>query len=296
MAASASLARLGDDDALAGGEAVGLDHDRQRLRRRDRPCAAAASREAAVGGGRDAELGAEVLGEALRAFELGRGLGRAEGLDAGRRQVVGEARDQRRLGPDHDEADVVVAAERDDGRVVGDVERDASRRPRRCRHCRARSRACRAAGWPRSPRPARARGRRSRSGGRSCDDVPAKALESQPSIGLVAARPHVSSKRSPNKAGEIRGRASQRRPPGRASAGANAPEFSVSELVVRHQADAGGRLRLRAPARRDLGLPRPAFLRPLLFRAEGRQGQDRRRDLARHVSQACGSSRRRGWR
>ena len=47
----------------------------------------------------------------------------------------------------------------------------------------------------------------------------------------------------------------------------------------RHQARARGRLRLRAPARRDLGLSRPARLRPLLFRAEGRQGEDRGRHL-----------------
>ena len=51
---------------------------------------------------------AEVLGEALGAFELGRGLGRAERLDPGGGQIVGEAGHQRRLGADHDEADAAA--------------------------------------------------------------------------------------------------------------------------------------------------------------------------------------------
>ncbi len=45
--------------------------------------------------------------------------------------------------------------------------------------------------------------------------------------------------------------------------------------VPRHQAHDGGPLRLCAPARRDLRLSRPPRLRPLLFRAEGRQVEDR---------------------
>ena len=81
MAAVACLARLGDHHALAGRQAVGLDHDRQRLAGDDRP-APRGVREAAVGGGGDAELGAEVLGEALRALEPGGRLGRSEDLDA----------------------------------------------------------------------------------------------------------------------------------------------------------------------------------------------------------------------
>ncbi len=48
---------------------------------------------------------AEVLGEALGAFELRRGARRTEHLDARRFEIVGEPRHQRRLGPDHHEAD-----------------------------------------------------------------------------------------------------------------------------------------------------------------------------------------------
>ena len=76
-------------------------------------------REAAVGGGGNARTRAEVLGEALRALELGGRLGRAEHLDPGGGQIVGEAGHQRRLGAHHHEADVVVAAEADDGGMVG---------------------------------------------------------------------------------------------------------------------------------------------------------------------------------
>ena len=58
------------------------------------------------------------------------------------------------------------------------------------------------------------------------------------------------------------------------------------------QAHRRGRLRLRARARRNLRLQGPAFLRPRLFRAQGRKRQDRRRDLEgrvrAHADQARG--------
>ena len=41
------------------------------------------------------------------------------------RRSIGEPRDQRRLRPDHHEADAVRLAERDHGGVVGTVEADA---------------------------------------------------------------------------------------------------------------------------------------------------------------------------
>ena len=73
-------------------------------------------------------LGAEILGEALRAFQLRRRRGRAEDRDAGRRA------DRRRCpatsgasGPTTTRSIALVAAEGDDGRMVGDVERDAVR-------------------------------------------------------------------------------------------------------------------------------------------------------------------------
>ena len=112
--------------------------------------------------------------------------------------------------------------------------------------------------------------------------APCKSSGNQPSIGLFTARPHVSSNESTNKAGENRGRSHQRHPPERRRGQQCAGVFGV-RAVVRHQAGAGGHVRLRAPARRDLGLSRRALVRPLLLRAEGRQGQDRRRDLAQHL-------------
>ena len=59
----------------------------------------------------------------LRAFELGRRPARPERLDARRREIVDEAGDQRRLGPDDDEIDPFGAGSRRDRRVIGDVER-----------------------------------------------------------------------------------------------------------------------------------------------------------------------------
>ena len=81
--------------------------------------------EAAIGGGRDAGLAAEILGEALRAFELAPRLRRAEDPDAGGSQIVGEPGDQRRLRPDDDEVDRFAPAEGDDRRMVGWIERHA---------------------------------------------------------------------------------------------------------------------------------------------------------------------------
>ena len=81
--------------------------------------------EAPIGGGRNAEFGAEILGEALGAFELGRRLGRPEHFDALRFEIVGEPGHQRRLGPDHHEADLLVLAEARDRAVIAHVERHA---------------------------------------------------------------------------------------------------------------------------------------------------------------------------
>ena len=81
--------------------------------------------EAAIGRGRNAELGAQILGEALRAFELGRRLLGPEALDPRRREIIYQAGDQRRFRPDDDEIDGVIRAEANDGSVVGDGKRDA---------------------------------------------------------------------------------------------------------------------------------------------------------------------------
>ena len=118
--------RRGDGHALAGGETVRLDDDRRadlaevghRLGKRV---------AAPVGGRRDAVAGAKILGEAFRPFEPRGCRGRAERTDAGRRQSIDEATDQRRLRPDDNEVDRLRAAGVDDGLVVVDVEREARR-------------------------------------------------------------------------------------------------------------------------------------------------------------------------
>ena len=84
-----------------------------------------------------------------------------------------------------------------------------------------------------------------------------------------------------NKARGNRGRTRPRRPPGCQGGRQSAGVLGVG-AQRRHQAHARGRLRLCAPARRDIGLPRRPLLGPLLLRAQGRQGQDRGGDLAHH--------------
>ena len=169
--------RLRDDDALAGREPVGLDDDRRALRAhvglRGR-----GRGETLIGRGRNVVRPAQVLGEALGAFEPRRGLARAECLDAGGGEIVDDARHTSGAsGPTTTRSIVPRAAECDHRRMVGDVERDAVRLRARCRHCPARNRACRPADSPQSSRRARARARRNRAGGCSsashfnCQDV-----------------------------------------------------------------------------------------------------------------------------
>jgi len=79
-----------DEDALAGGEPVGLDHARG-ARDRQRRC------------GRDADGVQHLLGEALRPFDPCGGGTRAEDGDAGVPQLVRDARDKRCFRPDDGE-------------------------------------------------------------------------------------------------------------------------------------------------------------------------------------------------
>ena len=91
MASCASLQRHRDDDALAGGETIGLDHDRRALRA-DIGLGGIRIAEALIGRGRNVVGLAEILGEALGAFEPGGGLARPERLDAGGSEIVDDAR------------------------------------------------------------------------------------------------------------------------------------------------------------------------------------------------------------
>src|SRR6266542_5433729 len=91
--------RPADEDALARGEAVGLD-DARGPRDREPPR------------GRDARGLEHLLGEALRALETRCRAGRPEDGEPAVAQRVGEPGHQRRLGPDHYEVDRELAAER----------------------------------------------------------------------------------------------------------------------------------------------------------------------------------------
>ena len=84
--------------ALAGREAVRLDDAR----------GAGDGEDAGV---RDARGGHDLLGERLGSFDLRRLLAGAEDLDAGVAQMVGKARDERRLRTDDDEVDLQLAGE-----------------------------------------------------------------------------------------------------------------------------------------------------------------------------------------
>ena len=94
-----------DPDSLAGGEPVELD-DARRLRDRQR-----------AGGGNAGGVH-DFLREGLRAFDARRRRAWAEDGDAAVAQLVGEARDERRLGADDDEVDPELTRKRDERTVV----------------------------------------------------------------------------------------------------------------------------------------------------------------------------------
>ena len=152
------LERLGDDHALAGGEPVGLDHDRQ-APLGDIGLGRARVGEAAIGRGRDGIAPGEVLHEAFGALQRGAGGIGPESGNAGRFQPVHQAQHQGRLGSDDDELDPLGSWRR---RQAFRCRRPGSGRIRllrRCRHCRERRRAGRRAARRRSPSKGRAHGR-----------------------------------------------------------------------------------------------------------------------------------------
>ena len=129
------LAVLRHDDALAGGEAVGLDDVRSAQlveRRLDLGARAGAQRAA----GRNPGGLHDPLREGLRALELGGGLAGAEHRDAVLAQQIGDARDEGSLRADHHEVDGRGLRVLRDGGGVVRIERDDRRRPARCRRCR----------------------------------------------------------------------------------------------------------------------------------------------------------------
>jgi hypothetical protein len=115
--------RFRHDDTLAGGDAIRLDDDRRPHLRRV-VARGSSFREALIGGGRNAGLGAEILGVALRAFEARRFPARAEHLDAGLFEGVGQTRHQRCLRTDENQIDHVVAAKIDHRVMIERIQTD----------------------------------------------------------------------------------------------------------------------------------------------------------------------------
>ena len=109
------LRRRRDHHALAGGQAVGLHHDGRAVLV-DVGMRRGGIGEGAEGGGGNAVARHELLGEILRAFELGGGLRGAEDFQPGGAEGIDDARGQRRFGADHGECDVVIAADEFDQR------------------------------------------------------------------------------------------------------------------------------------------------------------------------------------
>ena len=96
----------GDDHALARGQAIGLDDDGRALLAQVGQGRLDLG-EVAIGGGGDPVAGEEVLGEGLRAFQLGGAGGRAEDIQAALAEQVVHACHQRRLGADDGQLDVL---------------------------------------------------------------------------------------------------------------------------------------------------------------------------------------------
>ena len=108
-------------DALAGGQAIGLDDDGSAVLLEVCRCRRLVL-EAAIGGGGDVVPGADILGEALGAFKLGREFRGAEDLDADGAEIIGKACDQRALRPHHDQGDGLGFAKCDDCPVIADID------------------------------------------------------------------------------------------------------------------------------------------------------------------------------
>ncbi len=115
---------FGDHHALAGREPIGLEH-KGRGKAGEGGAGLLKAGGAHVAGGRDARTLAQVLGEALGAFQLGGGLRGAEHRHARGPQRIRQPVHQRRFGADHHEVDDVALAEGDDPCVIAHIERDA---------------------------------------------------------------------------------------------------------------------------------------------------------------------------
>ena len=114
--------RPADEDALSGGQAVGLDHAR-------------GPRLLELGRRGDARRLHDLLREGLGALDLRRRRARAEDGDAGVAEGVGEPRDERRLRPDDDEVDRRAGGRARAAPRSRPASADGRCRARRCRDC-----------------------------------------------------------------------------------------------------------------------------------------------------------------
>ena len=206
-------------------------------------------------------LRAQILGEALGAFERGRRGAGAEGGDARRLEPVDQARDQRRLRPDHDEIDALAPAERDDAR------RNRSRRS---------ARSVASSAMPALP-------------GAQIERVARAARRRSPSTAHARARPI----RPPEPAcahlfqlgafarGSCIIAGDDRQPYRGAAAQPNLPEYTVTEIAALAQAHGRAEFLLCPGARRDLRLQAPSP-RAISISPQGCRRGARRGVLARH--------------
>ena len=128
------LAAHGDGDALAEGEAVGLDDEGQG-RGLDVGHGCVEVVEDLIGGGGYAVLFHEALGKDLAALYLRRGLRRAEGRHADVLKGVGHAEAEGVVGRDDGEVYARLAREVHGALYIRGAARDADRHRPRCRRC-----------------------------------------------------------------------------------------------------------------------------------------------------------------
>src|SRR5690606_31853138 len=113
----------GDGDTLAGGEPIGLDHDRRALSVEIGQSGGFVV-EATIGGGGDIHLVAEGFGKALGAFQLAGCLAGAEAGNAGSAHIVAQPGHHLRVGADDDEINRHQSAEVGYGLMVINVDDD----------------------------------------------------------------------------------------------------------------------------------------------------------------------------
>src|SRR5205807_6646974 len=118
------FASLGDDHALAGGQAIGFDHNR-RMKKSERMLYFFRLMTHGEVRGRNVVALHEQLGEALARFQTRGGLGWPEDAQAAAGEFIHYAQSQRQLRADDGEIGVEAIGEFDDGVETLDIQRQA---------------------------------------------------------------------------------------------------------------------------------------------------------------------------